>query len=78
VPLSDALPAIERNRHVERDAVHPCGESAPAVKLFECPPEFNGDFLRQIFAVGEVLAIQIADLVEDLLVLLQQTLKSVL
>src|SRR5580704_2720299 len=78
MPRPDALAAIERDRDVQRDAVHPGGKAHALVKDAERSPELDDNFLRQIVPVARVPAIGIADLVEDLLVLLHQVLEPIL
>jgi hypothetical protein len=40
-----------RDRHVQRDAVHPRRERPLAVESGKCPPQLRGDLLREIVAI---------------------------
>ncbi len=78
VPRPNTLPPIERNRHVERNPVHPGGKANPLIERAKRSPELDDDFLRQAVPVARIPAIGTAHLIEDLPVLLQQRLKPLL
>jgi hypothetical protein len=69
MPRPDALTAIERYRNVQRDAIHPGGKAHTLIERAERSPKLNDNLLRQVVPVARVLAIGMADLIEDLLVL---------
>jgi hypothetical protein len=52
VPGPNAFAPIERDRHVERDPVHPGGKSHPLVERAKRSPELDDDFLRQVVPVA--------------------------
>ena len=52
MPRSDALAAIERDRDVERDAVHPGGKPSALVEGAKGSPELDDDLLCQIVPVA--------------------------
>ena len=66
-----------RDRHIQRDAVHPGRERTRVVKTAERSPRLHANFLREIASVLGVAAIHRRDLEHDLLVLRQQRLEPV-
>jgi hypothetical protein len=72
VPLPLAVAAHERDRDVQRDAVHPGRERALRVVAGERPPQLRGDLLCQLGAIVGMARIGIGDLEHDLTVALEE------
>src|ERR1039458_8436809 len=62
----------------EGDSVHPCGKLAASIELSEGTPKLEHDFLRKVFPRVTVPAVGVADLIKNLLVLLNPVLKRLL
>jgi hypothetical protein len=75
---SGTLAAIKGDCDVERDSIHPGRKLAAPIELAERSPKLEGNFLCKIFPRVSVFAIGVANLIEDLLVLLKPDLECCL
>src|SRR6185437_11831614 len=68
-----------RDRHVQRDAVHPCGEFRPGpIEPAERSPQLDRYFLGKVIPVVHVARIRTGDLEHDTTVLVQQRFETLL
>ncbi|HZO12608.1 MAG TPA: hypothetical protein VFB62_05110 [Polyangiaceae bacterium] len=72
VALTRAVGPNERDRDVERDAVHPSGERTRRIELRERAPQLRDDLLGDVFAIGRVTAIGGGHLEDDPAMALEQ------
>src|SRR5579871_319523 len=78
MPRPYALAATVGDRDVQSDPVHPGRKPTARIKSAEGAPELDQDLLSQILPVVPVSAVRVADLIEDLLVLLDEGLEPLL